>query len=165
MRTIVMLGCCLPLLLGCGGAPGAEESEKAADTMRQEVHDTVRTVTEGLRERGVEVTSATGSYASCGLTSPELEYRAGVGTTADSGPVAEQVEAAREVIEGLDLPMVESDAPNYVSTDGGEASLRVSANESRADPGTLVVEVVRDCEELDQDVMDERLTEDVDTIE
>ena len=165
MRTLVLLGCCLPLLLGCGGARDAEDSETAADQMREQVHDTVRTVVQGLRERGIEVTSAEGSYGSCGLTTPQLEYRAGVRTIPESGSVTEQVKAAREVIEGLDLPMKESDAPDYVSTDGGEDPLRVSASESRADPGTIVVEIVRDCEELDRDVIDERLNEDVETIE
>lgn len=165
MRTLVLWGCCLVLLSGCGGAPSPEDSAALADEMRAEVQDTARTVSDGLRERGVEVSTTDGTYAACGLDSPQLEYRAGVRTTAESGPIAEQVEAAREVIEGLGLPMVESDTPNFVSTDGGEDDLRVSANEARAEPGTLVIEVVRDCEDLDADVVDERLSEDTETID
>ena len=61
--------------------------------------------------------------------------------------------------------MLESDDPEYVSTDGGEDRLRVSAREARAEPGTLVVEVVRDCEDMDADVADEKLNEDVETIQ
>lgn len=165
MRKQVLWGCCLVLLAGCGGTPSPEDSEALADEMREEVQETVRTVSEGLRERGVEVTTADGTYAACGLDSPQLEYRAGVRTTVGSGSIADQVEAAREVIEDLGLPMVVSDTPNFVSTDGGEDDLRVSANEARAEPGALVIEVVRDCEDLDADVVDERLTQDPDTIE
>lgn len=162
MTTLVSVGC-VPLLLACG-APDAEESAETADELRAQVHETVRTVSEGLQERGIEVATASGSYYSCGLKTPGLEYAAGLRTTAASGPVPEQVEAAREVIEELGLPMVASDSPDFVSTDGAEDDLRVSANEARAEPGTLVVEVVRDCVELDEDVVDERLNQDVEPI-
>ncbi|MCY7401552.1 MAG: hypothetical protein LH477_11475 [Nocardioides sp.] len=164
MRAMVLMGCCLALLTGCGG-PGPEESATTAADMREEVIETVRTVSQGLRERGVDVSVASGSYGACGLQTRQLEYAAGLRTTVDSGPISEQFAAAREVIEALGLPMVESDAPDFVSTDGGEDDLRVSANEARAEPGTLVVEVVRDCEDMDADVADEKLNEDVETIQ
>lgn len=164
MRAMVMTACCAALLTGCG-APGPEESASTAADMREEVIETVRTVSQGLRERGVEVSASTGSYGACGLQTPQLEYAAGLSTRAGSGPIPEQVAAAREVIEGLGLPMKDSDAPDYVSTDGADEDLRVSAREARAEPGTLVVEVVRDCEDMDADVADEKLNEDVETIE
>lgn len=154
------------LLAGCGGAPDVEESASIADDMRAEVHQTIRTVSEGLRERGIEVTEASGSYAACGLQTPQLEYGAGLSTTVDSGSLAEQLEAAREVIEALGLPMEDADGvENYVSTDPTEGDLRVSAQETPPEPGVLVVEVVRDCEDLDTDVVDDRLNEEPERIE
>lgn len=164
IRIAVMLGMCLPLMLGCGG-PSAEDSEQVAEDMRERVHETVRTIVAGLAERGVEVAEATGSYAACGLQKPQVEYSAAVRTTGASGTVEEQIQAAREVIEGLGLPMVESDAPNFVSTDASKDELRVSANEAKAEPGTLAIQVVRDCEDVEQSVGDERLSRGVETIE
>lgn len=152
------------LLAGCG-APDPEESSAVADDMREQVHETVRTLVEGLEAGGIEVTEATGGFSACGLKTPELEYGAGMGTTADSGSIPEQVEIAREVIEGLGLPMDDTDTPNYVSTDPIEGDLRVSAQPTPVEPGILVVEVVRDCVELDRDVVDSRLNEEVETIE
>lgn len=152
------------LLAGCG-APGPEESAAIADDMRTEVHDTVRTVVAGLRERGVEVTEATGSYSSCGLKTPEVDYGAGLTTTRESGSLADQLSAATEVIEGLGLPMDDDGPEVYVSTDPAEGDLRVSAQETPAESGVLVVELVRDCEELDADVVDELLIKGGETIE
>lgn len=152
------------LLVGCG-APGPEESETIADDMRVEVHETVRTVVEGLRERGIEVTEATGSYSACGLKTPEVEYGAGLTTTPESGSLADQAAAATEVIESLGLPMDDDGPENYVSTDPAEGALRVSAQETPVEPGVLAIEVVRDCEELDAGVVDERLSEDAETID
>lgn len=168
MRTLLTLACGAALLglFGCGNsAPGPEESAKNADQMRDQVHETVRTVVAGLREKGIEVTEATGSYSACGMQNPQVEYGAGFGTTPESGTIEEQIEAAREVIEGLGLDMVESDTPNYVSTDAAKAEIRVSAKESRQDDSILNVEVVHECIDTDEGVVDERISLDADTIE
>lgn len=165
MLTALVAVLTVCLTAGCSRTPDVATSTTIADEMRDEAQETMQTVVDGLQAGGVEIPKISGSYSACGMSSPQLEYSAGGYTTPESGSIAEQMEVARQVIEELELPMKEMLGEDQISTDISKTDLRVSASPSRTKPGSLVVEVKRDCVDVDDTVVDERLNEGVETIE
>jgi len=153
-RHAVVLAFALALT-GCSTDPGPEESRAAVQEMHDAVVDTVRELREALDQEGLALTSAAGDYSVCGVEpASSVEYAAGAGTSAGSGTVADQLAVVRSVV--TDAGWEEDGSATQVYATKG--SLRVSASEARAEPGTLAIEVVHDCVDADRDVVDELLT-------
>lgn len=155
-RTLAaLLGVVALVASGCSSDPGPEESRAAVQEMHDGVVDSVLELADALSEKGIEVSSAAGDYSVCGVEpASSVEFGAGAGTSPDSGTVAEQLEVVRSVVRDAGWEEDGSEAQVYAL----KGELRVSANEARAEPGTLAIEVVHDCVDADRDVVDELLS-------
>jgi hypothetical protein len=136
---------------GCASEPGPEESRASAEDMHDAVVDAMRGLSTAFGEAGVEVTSAAGSYSVCGVEpTSSVEFAAGAGTSPGSGTVAEQLDVVRTVVR--DAGWQEDGTQTQVYATQG--ALRISANEAKAEPGTLAIEIKHDCVDADRDVVD-----------
>lgn len=156
IRAVASVLCAGLVLSGCSATPGPGESRAAVGEMRDAVVDTVLELVDALSSQGIEVTSAAGDYSVCGVEpSSSVEFGAGAGTTADSGAVTDQLEVIREVVREAGWDEDGTERQVYAV----KGDLRVTAQDSRAEPGRLAIEVVHDCVDADRDVVDELLSE------